>query len=118
MEDKNISEGRRRNKVELTLLSTTDFIQGIEKLEYIGIVTAENIVGVNVVRDFLAGFRDFFGGRSATLERALKEAREECLKELEERARERGADAVIGVSIETQISQMVTVTACGTMVKY
>lgn len=100
------------------LVSTTDFIQGREKLEYIGIVTAENVVGVNVVRDIFASITDFFGGRSTTLERALKEAREECLKELEERAREKGADAVIGVSVETQISNMVTVTAVGTMVKF
>lgn len=100
------------------LITTTDIIQGKESLNYIGIVTAENIIGVNVVRDIFANITDFFGGRSATLENALKEAREGCLKELEERAAEVGADAVIGVSIETQISNMVTVTASGTAVKF
>jgi uncharacterized protein YbjQ (UPF0145 family) len=93
-------------------------LQGKENLEYIGIVTAENIVGVNVVRDFFAGFTDFFGGRSVTLERAVKEAREECLKELEERGVALGAQAIIGISIETQISNMVTITASGTAVKF
>lgn len=100
------------------LLTTTDIIQGKDKIEYIGIVTAENIVGVNVVRDLFASVTDFFGGRSVTLERALKEAREECLKELEQRAKEKGANAVIGISVETQISNMVTVTAVGTMVRF
>ena len=104
-----------QNKI---LLSTTDFIQGRDKLGYLGIVTAENVLGVNVVRDLFASFRDFFGGRSATLERALKDAREECLKELEERAHAHGADAVIGITVETQIAEMVTVTAVGTMVKF
>jgi uncharacterized protein YbjQ (UPF0145 family) len=100
------------------LITTTDIIQGKNNLEYIGIVTAENVVGVNIVRDFFAGITDLIGGRSRTLEKALKEAREECLKELEERAIEAGADGVVGVSIETQISNMVTVTASGTMVKF
>ena len=100
------------------ILTTSDIIQGKESLNYLQIVTAETVVGVNVVRDFFAGITDFFGGRSTTLERALREAREECLKELEDRAREVGAEAVVGVSIETQISNMVTVTASGTAVKF
>ena len=104
-----------KNKI---LITTTDVLQGKENLNYLGIVTAENIVGVNVVRDMFASVTDFFGGRSATLENALKEAREGRLKELQDRAEEIGADAVIGVSIETQISNMVTVTASGTAVKF
>lgn len=100
------------------IITTTDIIQGRERLEYRGIVTAETVVGVNVVRDLFASVTDFFGGRSGTLEKALREARENCLRELEERAKEQGADGVIGISIETQISNMVTVTASGTMVKF
>jgi uncharacterized protein YbjQ (UPF0145 family) len=100
------------------LITTTDIIQGKDNLEYMGIVTAENVVGVNVVKDFFASVTDIFGGRSRTLEKALKDAREECLKELEERAVEKGASGIVGVSIETQISNMVTVTASGTMVKF
>ncbi len=104
-----------KNKI---LITTTDVLQGKDNLNYLGVVTAENIVGVNVVRDIFASVTDFFGGRSATLENALKDARDGCLKELEERAVGFGADAVIGVSIETQISNMVTVTAIGTAVKF
>lgn len=100
------------------IITTTDYLQGHEKLNYAGIVTAETVVGVNVVRDIFASITDFFGGRSATLETALKDARESCLKELEQRAKELGADALIGVSVETQISNMVTVTAVGTAVKF
>ena len=100
------------------IVTTTDYLQGHENLKYEGIVTAETVVGVNVVRDIFASITDVFGGRSGTLEKALREAREECLKELEQRAKEKGADAVIGVSIETQISNMVTVTASGTIVKF
>jgi uncharacterized protein YbjQ (UPF0145 family) len=100
------------------IITTTDYLHGYEKLNYQGIVTAETVVGVNVVRDFFASITDFIGGRSTTLENALRQAREECLKELENRAREKGADALIGISIETQISNMVTVTASGTIVKF
>ena len=31
-------------------------------------MTGETIIGANVFRDFLAGVRDFFGGRSASYE--------------------------------------------------
>jgi len=100
------------------LLTTTDIIQGKDNITYMGIVTSENVVGVNAVRDMVASLTDFWGGRSSTLEGVLNKARTECLKELEERARGFGAHAVIGVSIETQIANMITVTASGTMVKF
>jgi uncharacterized protein YbjQ (UPF0145 family) len=100
------------------ILTTSDVIQGKDKLEYVQIITSETVVGVNFVRDFFAGITDILGGRSKTLENALKDAREECLRELEERGRELDCDAIVGVSIETQISNMVTVTACGTAVRF
>ncbi len=50
------------------LLSTTPTIDGRRILEYKGVVTGETIVGANVLKDFMAGLRDFFGGRSGTYE--------------------------------------------------
>ena len=43
------------------LLSTTPTIDGRRILEYKGVVTGETIVGANVLKDFMAGLRDFFG---------------------------------------------------------
>ena len=61
-----------------------------------------------------------FGGRSAGYEEELQKAREEALKELEQRAAAMGANAVIGVDIDYEVlgadNGMLMVTASGTAV--
>ena len=46
------------------LTTTTDTLQGQTIEDYLGVVTAEIVYGSNALRDFFAGFRDFFGGRT------------------------------------------------------
>ena len=53
---------------------------------YLGIVTGEAIIGANVFRDMFASVRDIVGGRSATYEKALAEAREIGPAEMQKRA--------------------------------
>ncbi|MNT76430.1 hypothetical protein D3C72_2154320 [compost metagenome] len=68
----------------------------------------------------MAGFRDFFGGRSNSYERAFQETREAALRELEDRAKALGADAVVGVRLDFQTvgtGGMMMVGATGTAVK-
>ena len=59
-------------------------------------------------------------GRSAGYEEELQKAREEALKELEQRAAAMGANAVIGVDIDYEVlgadNGMLMVTASGTAV--
>jgi uncharacterized protein YbjQ (UPF0145 family) len=103
-------------------MTTTLEIQGKTVKEYKGIVFGEVIMGTNVVKDFKAAFTNFFGGRSKSYETDLLKARDEALKEMEERAGALGADAVIGVNIQyAGISQgndaMLMVTTSGTAVK-
>jgi len=51
------------------ILSTTPQIEGHPIREYKGVVTGETIIGANVLKDFLAGIRDFFGGRASSQKR-------------------------------------------------
>ena len=81
------------------LLTTTPTVEGHPVKQYLGVVTAETIIGANVFRDFMAGVRDFFGGRSASYEEVLREAKQTALHELSERAATLGANAVVGVEI-------------------
>ncbi|MFJ7141310.1 MAG: YbjQ family protein [Pseudomonas protegens] len=103
------------------IVTTTAHIEGREIASYLDIVSAESVQGINVVRDIFAGMRDFFGGRSQTLERALKEARIQATSEIKERARQFNADAVVGVDFEISMPSgrggMVVVFATGTAVK-
>ena len=51
------------------IFSTTPTLEGHTIREYRGVVTGETIIGANVFKDFMAGIRDFFGGRSGTYEK-------------------------------------------------
>ncbi|AZC19047.1 MULTISPECIES: YbjQ family protein [Pseudomonas] len=103
------------------IVTTTAQIEGREIAAYLDIVSSESVQGINVVRDLFAGMRDFFGGRSQTLERALREARVQATDEIKDRARRLDADAVVGVDFEISMPSgrggMVVVFATGTAVK-
>lgn len=102
------------------IITTTNSIEGKTITTYKGIVFGEVITGINFIKDFTAGLSDFFGGRSKTYESELIEARINALRELEERAYNLGANAVVGVKIDYetlgQSNGMLMVTASGTAV--
>jgi uncharacterized protein YbjQ (UPF0145 family) len=105
------------------ILTTTDVIQDAVIQSYLGIVTAEVIYGSNFLRDFFASIRDIVGGRTGSYERLFEEGQQKALSELEQRARRLGADAVIGIEIDTgtinidQSGVLILITASGTAVK-
>ena len=103
------------------ILTTTPTVEGRTIIEYKGIVFGEVITGVNFIKDFGASLRNFFGGRSGSYERELLDARTSALRELESRASEKGADAVVGIDIDYEVlgpnGGMLMVTASGTAVK-
>ena len=102
------------------IITTTPSVEGKSIIEYKGIVFGEVVSGVNFVKDFTAGLSNFFGGRSTTYESELIEARQNALYEMEQRARDRGANAVVGVDIDYEVlgadNGMLMVTASGTAV--
>lgn len=65
------------------LMTTTSLVEGRPVKQYYGVVSGEAIIGANVVRDFFAGLRDFFGGRSSSYEDVLRKAKDTALKEME-----------------------------------
>jgi uncharacterized protein YbjQ (UPF0145 family) len=103
------------------ILSTTPTLEGKPVKAYLGLVAGETIVGANVVRDFFASITDVIGGRAGAYEEVLGRARREALAELEERAADLGADAVVGIDLSYEAiggtGSMLMVTATGTAVK-
>ncbi|MBR4660416.1 MAG: putative heavy metal-binding protein [Bacteroidales bacterium] len=103
------------------ILTTTPTIEGRTIAEYKGVVFGEVISGVNFIRDFAASIRNFIGGRSGSYEDELIKARTQAMQEMEERARQKGADAVVGIDIDYEVlgenGGMLMVTASGTAVK-
>src|SRR4029450_13647726 len=106
-------------RCSLMLITTTPGIEGRTVTEYLGIVTAQGVLGVNAFKDVGAGMRNIFGGRSKSYENELASGVSDALAEMEQQAAHLGADAVIGVDIdyETVGSNMLMVSASGTAVK-
>jgi uncharacterized protein YbjQ (UPF0145 family) len=104
------------------IITTTPSIEGKTITEYKGVVFGEVISGVNFIKDFAAGLSNFFGGRSSTYEDELITARENAMREMENRARQLGADAVVGVDVDYEVlgadNGMLMVTVSGTAVNY
>lgn len=85
------------------ILTTGNEISGKNIREYKGIVFGEVITGINLLKDLGAELRNIFGGRSRSYEDELTNARENALKEMEERAASLGANAVIGVDVDYEV---------------
>jgi len=102
------------------LMSTTTVIEGQPVSRYLGVVTGEAIIGANIFRDLFATVRDVVGGRSATYEKALAEARDVALKEMQARAEALGANGVIGIDLDYEVlgqsNGMLMVSVSGTAV--
>lgn len=102
------------------IITTTPSVDGKEIVEYKGIVFGEVIAGVDFIKDFAAGLSNFFGGRSKSYEGELIEARQEAIREMEERAMKLGANAIVGVDIDYEVlgqgGNMIMVIASGTAV--
>ncbi len=102
------------------LVTTTPSIEGKRITKYCGVVAGEAILGANLFKDLFAGIRDLVGGRSATYERELQKARSIAMQELQQRAQELGANAVVGIDLDYEVlgqgNGMLMVSASGTAV--
>ena len=104
------------------LITTTHGIEGRRIVEYRGLVGGDAILGANMFRDMFAGLRDLVGGRSGSYEKVLRAAKTEALEDMVAAARERGANAVVGVDLDYETIQiqdggsMLMVSASGTAV--
>jgi uncharacterized protein YbjQ (UPF0145 family) len=109
--------------MEVMLTTTTDVLQGIEVESYLGLVTAEVVYGTNALRDFFAGIRDMIGGRTGSYEQIFQKGQKEAIEELQQRAKRMGANAILGVSLNTgtinvdEKGVLLLITATGTAVK-
>jgi uncharacterized protein YbjQ (UPF0145 family) len=86
---------------------------------YLGVVTAQGVLGVNAFKDVSAGMRNIFGGRARSYENELASGVSDALAGMGKQAAKLGADAVVGVDIdyETVGSNTLMVSASGTAVK-
>ena len=102
------------------ILTTTPTIEGKQIVNYHGVVFGEVITGINFVKDFFAGVRNFVGGRSESYEGEMMKALDPAMRELAQRAADKGANAVVGIDLDYEVlgenNGMLMVIASGTAV--
>jgi uncharacterized protein YbjQ (UPF0145 family) len=101
------------------IVTTTPSIEGASVSDYLGVVAAQGVLGVNAFKDVTAGMRNIFGGRSRSYENELASGVSDSIAELEGQAERLGADAVIGVDIDYESlgQNMLMISASGTAVR-
>ena len=102
------------------IVTTTDALQGMQIVEYKGMVSGTAIHGVNVGKDFKAFGRNLVGGRAGAYEDEIDKGQKEAMAEMEKAAADLGANAVVGVSLDVEgvgtNTSMLLVTVAGTAV--
>lgn len=89
------------DQIAKDLIVTTEFSMAEYTVtQRIEVITAECVFGMNLFKDFFAGIRDIFGGRSSSSQKVLRDARRTCLTELRREALIVGANAIVGVDLD------------------
>ncbi len=103
------------------IISTTPDLQGHQITDYKGIVVGEAILGANIFRDLFGKIRDIVGGRSGAYEKEMGQAREVAFQEMQDKASQLGANAIVGIDIDYEVigdtGSMMMVSVSGTAVK-
>ncbi|MCH9704844.1 MAG: heavy metal-binding domain-containing protein [Proteobacteria bacterium] len=102
------------------IITTTPNIEGKSITEYLGVVAGEAIMGANIFKDLFASVRDIVGGRSSAYEAELEKARTTAFEDIAAKARELGAEAIVGVDLDYEVigtnGSMLMVSISGTAV--
>ena len=101
------------------LLTTTDTVPGRETASCLGLVKGSTVRAKHIGSDIVASLRNVVGGEVKEYASLLTGAREQAIDRMAEEARKLGADAVVGMRLQTSaISQGASeVVAYGTAVK-
>lgn len=82
------------------IVTTESSLSGYTVDRRIEVISAECVFGMNIFKDFFAGMRDVFGGRSKASQKVLRDARHTCLTELRREALIVGANAIVAVDLD------------------
>ncbi len=85
------------------IVVTTDNVPGYRVVRVIGLVSASSARARGLGRDITAGIRNILGGSVVEYKELLEATRDEALRELREKAKKMGANAVVGVRLTTSM---------------
>jgi uncharacterized protein YbjQ (UPF0145 family) len=101
------------------IVTTGNEVEGHAIERYIGVVRGIVVRSPSIAQGFLGGLKQIVGGNIESYAQVCEAAREDAFRRMVDHARDRGADAVIGMRYDaTEFAQGVTeVLAYGTAVK-
>lgn len=101
------------------LMTTTSNLEGYVITKYFGVVSGEAAAAPQEMRNFAAFIKREGGGRHPEFEKITRETRQMAMLNLEQEAKEFGANAVIGVEFHYAYfasDGLMMITASGTAV--
>ena len=104
------------------IITTTNNVENHVVDNYLGVVTANLVIGTNVFSDFVASLSDFFGGMSGTYRKQMDTLYERARDQISFEAKQKGANAILGYRIDFdeisgQGKSMFMISVSGTAVK-
>ena len=85
------------------ILTTTETIPGKNVTEVLDIARGSTVRARHIGNDIFAGLKNIVGGEISEYTRLQADAREQSLERLKQDAERLGADAVIGVRLQTSM---------------
>ncbi|MCD6300719.1 MAG: YbjQ family protein [Staphylothermus sp.] len=89
------------SKHENFLITTAEHIPGYRIVKALGLVSGSVVRARHIGKDFLAAIRNIVGGEVPEYTELLAQAREDAINRMIQKARELGANAIIGVRFAT-----------------
>lgn len=101
------------------ILTTTNSIDGFKVEKYIGVDSAEIVLGISSFNNFVSELNSVVGSNSSGFEKKLQEAKEAVFLRLRQKAFDKGASAVLAVDLDYAefSNNRMGVIASGTLVK-
>ena len=100
------------------MLVTTHILPGYKIEKILGVVYGSSVRTRGLGGKIIAGMEAFVGGRGRAYLKELEKARNEAIRDLVNKAKSMGANAVIGIDFETTeiLEGFIVITAYGTAV--
>lgn len=96
-----IFKGTESGSLSLMLLSNLESVPGHVISRQIDVVYGSTVRSKHVGRDLLAGLKNIVGGELTAYTELLEESRQEAMNRMIEKARQMGANAIVGIRFST-----------------
>jgi uncharacterized protein YbjQ (UPF0145 family) len=101
------------------IITTTDTVEEYRIVKYLGVDSAEVVIGTGILIKLVSELIDFIGEGSSVSENKLQEAKTLVFNKLKKKAVDAGCNAILGADLDYTVfsSNRVGVAASGTLVE-